>query len=208
MATSVQRRLLIESVYKRYRLPYAYAALEPHISAETMVIHYKEHYMKYLENLNRLMRGRKEQPLEDVLTNIQRLPDSIRRDVNFNGGGVDNHNVYWRNLRPGGPERPMSKLSTALRKFGGLRKFKTAFKERALEIQGSGWCWLAEKNGKLEIITTENQTSPRTRGWVPLLGIDMWEHAFYIDHRSDKKAYIDGFFKCVNWNDVARRLGA
>jgi len=206
MITSVQRRLLTEGTYKKYRLPYAYAALEPHISAETMVTHYKEHYLSYVESLNKLLKGRSPKDLEEVLTDIKKLPDSIRRDVNFNGGGVDNHNVFWRNLRPGGPERPSNKLSSALQTFGGLRKFKTTFRDVALDMQGSGWCWLAEKNGKVEIITTENQTSPRTRGWTPLLGVDMWEHAYYIDHKSDKKAYVDSVFKCVNWNDVEGRL--
>lgn len=207
MISSVQRRILTEGTYKGYRLPYSYSALAPLISVETMETHYKEHYLKYVENLNRLLKGRKHQDLETILANIQKLPDGIRRDVNFNGGGVDNHDIYWHNLKPGGSERPPERLYSLIReRFGGLTKFKTAFKELAIKIQGSGWCWLAEKDGKIDIITTENQTSPRTRGWIPLLGADLWEHAYYKQYSSDRKAYLDAFLKCINWDDVASRL--
>lgn len=204
--SSIQRRLLTES-YRPKQLGYPYGALEPHIDAETMEIHYKQHYLKYVESLNHLLKGRKRQDLEDILVNIQRLPDAIRKDVNFNGGGVDNHNIFFKNIKPGGPERPPEKLYSLIRdKFGGLTKFKTAFRDLALEIQGSGWCWLAQKDGKIDLITTENQTSPRTRGWIPLLGCDLWEHAHYLQFKNDKKSYLESFFKCVNWDDVRNRL--
>lgn len=218
MISSVQKRKQFLSEAKKVGytargLGYAYAALEPYIDAETMRLHYSQHYMGYLDKLNAAlprnlsMLGR--ETVEKLLYNFKDLPNNISKDrledIKFNAGGVDNHNVFWKNIAPNGPEQPDKQLKDILKIFGTITQLKASFKERALAIKGSGWCWLVKKDDQLSFMATSNQDSPRLTGHTPILGLDMWEHAYYLKHKNDKEKYVDDFWKVVNWNDVWRR---
>jgi len=214
--SSVQRRILTEAKIEPYRahaLGFAYAALEPHIDTETMKEHYSKHYMNYLDKLNNAMGSiskKERETVQKLLENFKKLPSNLskekKEDIKFNAGGVDNHNIFWRNIDPNNhPTRVPHFLNERIgSRFGSLDGFKKKFKEQALGIKGAGWVWLVEKNDNFEIITTANQDSPRLLGFNPILGLDIWEHSFYLKHKSDKESYINSLLKIINWNSVAQ----
>lgn len=190
-------------------LDYDYAALEPNLDARTMEIHHTKHHNTYTTNLNNLSAGTdlEGKSIEEILSNISSVPEGIRGGVNFNGGGYDNHCIFWKNMSPNGGGSPGGDLASAI---GDFDKFKDDFSKSATGVQGSGWCWLVTKSGSgsVEIKTMPNQTSPRTEGFVPLLGIDVWEHAYYLNYQNRRPDYIAAWWNVVNWEEVASRFAS
>ena len=190
-------------------LDYDYTALEPNLDARTMEIHHTKHHNTYTTNLNNISAGTdlEGKSIEEILSNIGSVPEDIRGAVNFNGGGYDNHCIFWKNMSPNGGGTPSGDLASAI---GDFDKFKDDFSKAATGVQGSGWCWLVTKSGSgsVEIKTMPNQTSPRTEGFVPLLGIDVWEPAYYLNYQNRRPDYIAAWWNVVNWEDVASRFAS
>lgn len=189
------------------RLPYAYDALEPFIDAKTMEIHHGKHHATYVAKLNEALSNYpdlKEKPVEELLQNLQSLPDSIRQAVRNHGGGHANHSLFWRIMKPGGGGAVTEGATTALtRDFGGVREFKEAFSKAAVGIFGSGWAWLVkDTQGTLLIQTTPNQDSPISEGYTPILGLDVWEHAYYLAYQNRRAEYVEQWWNIVNWNEL------
>tara|TARA_Y100000590_G_scaffold418560_1_gene519455 strand:+ start:200 stop:796 length:597 start_codon:yes stop_codon:yes gene_type:complete len=190
-------------------LDYDYAALEPNLDARTMEIHHTKHHNTYTTNLNNVSAGTdlEGKSIEEILANIDSIPEDIRGAINFNGGGYDNHCIFWKNMSPNGGGAPSGDLASAI---GDFDKFKDDFSKSAAGVQGSGWCWLVTKSGSgsVEIKTMPNQTSPRTEGFVPLLGLDVWEHAYYLNYQNRRPDYISAWWNVVNWEDVTSRFAS
>ena len=190
-------------------LDYDYTALEPNLDARTMEIHHTKHHNTYTTNLNNISAGTdlEGKSIEEILSNIGSVPEDIRGAVNFNGGGYVNLCIFWKNMSPNGGGTPSGDLASAI---GDFDKFKDDFSKAATGVQGSGWCWLVTKSGSgsVEIKTMPNQTSPRTEGFVPLLGIDVWEHAYYLNYQNRRPDYIAAWWNVVNWEDVASRFAS
>ncbi len=193
-------------------LPYDYKALEPHIDEMTMRLHHDKHHQAYTDGLNAALEKYPDwqsKPIEEILTKISTVPEAIRGAVNFHGGGYENHSIFWVNMSPKGGGEPSGELATALRDtFGNFASFKEQFSKAAAGVQGSGWAWLAwnPRAKKLEIKTMPNQTSPRTEGYIPLLGLDVWEHAYYLKYQNRRAEYIAAWWNVVNWADVTQRF--
>lgn len=194
-------------------LPYAYDALEPHIDARTMEIHHTKHHQAYTDGLNKALEspeaGSLPKTIEEILSGINKVPESIRGAVNFHGGGYDNHCIYWKNMSPDGGGEPEGEVKTVIDNiFGSFAEFKEKFSKAALGIQGSGWAWLVHNSStnKIELVTMPNQTSPRTAGLIPVLGLDMWEHSWYLLRQNRKSEYVEAWWNLVNWQDVEERL--
>lgn len=187
-------------------LPYAYDALEPHMDARTMEIHHTKHHQAYTNNLNAALEGHEMmgKPIEEVLKNVQQLPDSIRQTVINNGGGFANHNLFWTVLSPNGGGMPTGSLASAIdAAFGSFDAFKEQFNKAAATRFGSGWAWLvADSQGALSVISTANQDSPLMTGLTPLLGLDVWEHAYYLHYQNRRPDYISAFWNVINWEQV------
>ncbi|OJV66665.1 MAG: superoxide dismutase [Clostridiales bacterium 38-18] len=190
-------------------LNYKTDALEPYIDQKTMEIHHQKHHGAYVNNLNAALEGKPEfesMTIEELLTGLDKLPESIRGAVRNNGGGHYNHTLFWESLTPGGksisPEFE-SKLNEA---FGSLEAFKAAFKDAALKRFGSGWAWLVSEGGKLKIVSTPNQDAPISDGLSELLGLDVWEHAYYLNYQNRRADYIEAFWSVVDWSVVEGRL--
>lgn len=194
--------------FKLPDLPYAYDALEPHIDKETMTIHHTKHHNTYVTNLNKAIEGvsaLEDQSIEELVTNLNSVPENIRTAVRNNGGGHANHSLFWTLLSPNGGGAPTGELADAIEKeLGGFEKFKSDFAAAAAGRFGSGWAWLVVNNGKLEITSTPNQDSPLTEGKTPILGLDVWEHAYYLNYQNRRPDYISAFWNVVNWDEVAR----
>ncbi|MDG3043355.1 superoxide dismutase SodA [Bacillus sp. B6(2022)] len=194
--------------FKLPELPYAYDALEPHIDKETMTIHHTKHHNTYVTNLNKAIEGvsaLEDQSIEELVANLNSVPDNIRTAVRNNGGGHANHSLFWTLLSPNGGGAPTGELADAIEKeLGGFEKFKSDFAAAAAGRFGSGWAWLVVNNGKLEITSTPNQDSPLTEGKTPILGLDVWEHAYYLNYQNRRPDYISAFWNVVNWDEVAR----
>ncbi|MDX1531075.1 MAG: superoxide dismutase [Rhodothermales bacterium] len=190
-------------------LPYAYDALEPHIDEQTMRIHHTKHHQGYTNKLNAAVEGTEhaDRPIEDLLADIDRLPEDIRTAVRNNGGGYFNHGVFWTIMRPSGGGTPTGDLADAInRKFGSYDAFKGQFKNAATGQFGSGWAWLVvDESGGLDIVGMPNQDAPVMAGLKPLLGIDVWEHAYYLKYQNKRADYVDAFFNVINWDEVDRR---
>ncbi|WP_144532404.1 superoxide dismutase SodA [Bacillus pumilus] len=195
-------------VFKLPELPYAYDALEPHIDKETMTIHHTKHHNTYVTNLNKAIEGvsaLEDQSIEELVANLNSVPENIRTAVRNNGGGHANHSLFWTLLSPNGGGAPTGELADAIEKeLGGFEKFKSDFAAAAAGRFGSGWAWLVVNNGKLEITSTPNQDSPLTEGKTPILGLDVWEHAYYLNYQNRRPDYISAFWNVVNWDEVAR----
>ncbi|RHW41050.1 superoxide dismutase [Neobacillus notoginsengisoli] len=191
------------------QLPYEYDALEPHIDKETMNIHHTKHHNTYVTNLNNALEGNEEllsKTVEEVISNLDAVPESARTAVRNNGGGHANHSLFWQILSPNGGGEPTGELADALNsKFGSLENFKEEFAKAATTRFGSGWAWLVVNNGELEVTSTPNQDSPLMEGKTPLLGLDVWEHAYYLKYQNRRPEYINSFWNVVNWDEVAKR---
>lgn len=190
-------------------LPYAYDALEPNIDAQTMEIHYSKHHQTYINNLNAALEAEKlpMPPVEALIANIDALPESVRGAVRNNGGGHANHSLFWQVMSPEGGGAPDGKLAAAIEAdLGGLEKFQEAFTKAAISRFGSGWAWLSvTPQNTLVVESTANQDSPLMTGNTPVLGLDVWEHAYYLKYQNRRPEYIAAFYKVVNWAEVARR---
>ncbi|OIK12229.1 superoxide dismutase [Bacillus sp. MUM 13] len=191
------------------QLPYAYDALEPHIDKETMNIHHTKHHNTYVTNLNAALEGNEElsgKSVEEVIANLDAVPESARTAVRNNGGGHANHSFFWQILSPNGGGQPTGELADAITsKFGSFDSFKEEFAKAATTRFGSGWAWLAVNNGSLEITSTPNQDSPIMEGKTPILGLDVWEHAYYLNYQNRRPEYINSFWNVVNWDEVSKR---
>lgn len=198
--------------YTLPKLPYAYDALEPHIDAKTMEIHHTKHHQAYTDKLNAALESCssdiQNKDILDILANIKQIPENVRGAVNFNGGGFDNHRLFWDNMKPNGGGAPGGGISDAINSsFGSFDKFKEQFSSTTAVIQGSGWGWLVfnPSSNKVEYKSMPNQTSPRTEGLVPLLGCDVWEHAYYLKYQNKRPDYIAAWWNVVNWDEVDKR---
>jgi Fe-Mn family superoxide dismutase len=192
-------------------LPYAYDALEPHIDEQTMRIHHDKHHAAYVNNLNTALEQAPDlqnQSVEQLLAGIDRVPEAIRTAVRNNGGGHANHTFFWEIMRPGGSTAPQGALAQAIdASFGGLDKFKEQFAKAAAGRFGSGWAWLVkDRSGKLAIESTANQDSPLMEGKTPVLGCDVWEHAYYLKYQNRRPDYVTAWWNVVNWDEVAKRF--
>lgn len=191
-------------------LRYAYSALEPMIDAKTMEIHHGRHHQGYTNNLNSALEAHPtlhEASIEELLTGAVDLPESVRTSIINNGGGYYNHSLFWDMISPGGPDRPIGRLAAAIEEhFGSIKSFEGGFKEAALTVFGSGWAWLVADGpgGDIDIVTTANQESPISRGLTPVLGIDVWEHAYYLNYQNRRADYVSAFLKIVNWTVCER----
>lgn len=205
--TQAQEQIL---VFELPQLPYALNALEPVISEEIMSLHYNKHHKAYVTNLNKAMEQYAEAEAKSDLPALVALQQAIR----FNGGGHINHSIFWTNLAPksqGGGTPPQGKLAEAINKeFGSLDKFIEQFSAKTVAIQGSGWGWLGFNKAKnrLEIVTCDNQDPLSTKGLVPLLGIDVWEHAYYLQYKNVRADYVKEIWSIINWKNVAERYAA
>ena len=194
-------------------LPYDYTALEPHIDEQTMRIHHDKHHAAYVNNLNAALEGHADlqgKSLDALISSLDAVPEAIRGAVRNNGGGHHNHTLFWELMAPGGAKAPTGALAAAIDKeLGGFDKFKEAFAKACATRFGSGWGWLARrKDGSLEVYSTANQDSPVMEGKVPLLGCDVWEHAYYLKYQNRRPDYVSAWWNVVNWSDVARRYDA
>ena len=192
--------------YQLPKLPYGYDALEPYIDVETMHIHHEKHHNTYVTNLNAAIEKHPElgsKSIEELIADIDALPEDIRTAVRNNGGGHANHKFFWEIMAPKAGGEPVGELKTAIDEaFGSFTDFKAKFKAAATTRFGSGWAWLVLKDGKLEIISTPNQDSPLMEGLTPILGLDVWEHAYYLNYRNVRPDYVDAFWNVVNWDKV------
>ncbi|MEX0593746.1 MAG: superoxide dismutase [Balneolaceae bacterium] len=196
--------------YELPKLPYDYDALEPHIDKRTMTIHHTKHHQGYTNKLNAALEGHAfaKLPVEEVLQRVDELPESKRQAVINNGGGYANHNLFWEVLSPNGGGNPSGDLAKAIDKaFGSIDKFKEAFAQAAATRFGSGWAWLCKnKSGELVVTSTPNQDSPYMEGLTPILGLDVWEHAYYLNYQNRRPDYIDAFWNVVNWKKAAENF--
>ncbi|MBL0514449.1 superoxide dismutase [Aeromonas media] len=191
-------------------LAYAYDALEPHIDALTMEIHHSRHHQTYITNLNAALAELPELaalPVDELLARFDSLPVSVQGAVRNHGGGHANHSLFWQVMSPQGGGEPGGELAEAInRDLGGLDAFKHAFTQAALSRFGSGWAWLVvDKAGHLQVVSSANQDSPLMEGLLPVLGLDVWEHAYYLKYQNKRPDYIAAFYNVVNWPEVARR---
>ena len=192
--------------YQLPKLPYGYDALEPYIDVETMHLHHEKHHNTYVTNLNAAIEKHPElgsKSIEELIADIDALPEDIRTAVRNNGGGHANHTFFWEIMAPKAGGEPVGELKAAIDEaFGSFTDFKAKFKAAATTRFGSGWAWLVLKDGKLEITSTPNQDSPLMEGLTPILGLDVWEHAYYLNYRNVRPDYVDAFWNVVNWDKV------
>ena len=191
-------------------LPYDYGALEPHIDARTMEIHHTKHHQGYVTNLNAALEkapNLQNKSLEDLLGNLDAVPESVRTAVRNNGGGHWNHSMFWQIMGPAAGAEPTGKLADAMKSaFGDFAQFKEKFAAAATSRFGSGWAWLLADGGKLSIESTPNQDNPVMQGKSPILGLDVWEHAYYLKYQNRRADYIGAWWNVVNWDVVAKRM--
>ncbi len=198
--------------YELPALPYSFDALEPHIDALTMEIHHDRHHGTYVKNLNAALEGHSDlasKSIEDLLRGINDVPEAIRTAVRNNGGGHANHSLFWEILSPNGGGQPTGTVADAINStFGSFDAFKEEFTKAATGRFGSGWAWLVVDGGKLAITSTPNQDSPYMEGKTPVLGLDVWEHAYYLKYQNKRPDYIGAFWNVVNWAEVNKRYEA
>ncbi|MCR8660068.1 superoxide dismutase [Paenibacillus endoradicis] len=193
-------------------LPYANNALEPHIDALTMEIHHDRHHNTYVTNLNAALESAPElqsKSVEELIANLDSVPEGIRTAVRNNGGGHANHSLFWETIAPNAGGAPTGALATAIdSKFGSFDNFKAEFAKAATTRFGSGWAFLAVSNGEIEVYSLPNQDSPIMEGKTPVLGLDVWEHAYYLNYQNKRPDYIAAFWNVVNWDEVGKRYEA
>ncbi|EAD2147061.1 superoxide dismutase [Listeria monocytogenes] len=198
--------------YELPKLPYTYDALEPNFDKETMEIHYTKHHNTYVTKLNEAVAGHPElasKSVEELVANLDSVPEDIRGAVRNHGGGHANHTLFWSILSPNGGGAPSGNLKAAIEsEFGTFDEFKEKFNAAAAARFGSGWAWLVVNDGKLEIVSTANQDSPLSDGKTPVLGLDVWEHAYYLKFQNRRPEYIDTFWNVINWDEANKRFDA
>jgi superoxide dismutase, Fe-Mn family len=190
-------------------LPYDYAALEPHIDEQTMRVHHDKHHQAYVDNANKALEGTDwaDRPVEEVLRSLGSLPEDIRGAVRNNAGGHANHSFFWEIMSPAGGGDPDGELATAIGSaFGSLDALKEQVNDAGVKRFGSGWTWLVVDNGSLSVTSTPNQDTPLSEGMTPILGIDVWEHAYYLKYQNRRPDYLAAWWNVVNWPEVARRF--
>ena len=193
------------------QLPYPYEALEPHIDKLTMEVHHDKHHQAYVDKVNAALEGTPlaDAPIEDVLRDLSQVPDDKRTAVKNNGGGHYNHTMFWENMSPDGGGEPEGALAEAISSaFGDFSSFQDELKKAGLGRFGSGWAWLVHDGSGLAIVSTPNQDNPISDGKTPLLGVDVWEHAYYLTYQNRRPDYIDAWWNVVNWSKVAERFAA
>lgn len=200
------------SKYELPALPYAANTLEPHVDEETMNIHHGRHHAAYVNNLNAALEGQADlagKSIEELISNMDAIPENIRTAVRNNGGGHANHSLFWQVMSPNGGGAPTGELADAINStFGSLDKFKEDFAKAGATRFGSGWAWLVVDNGNLAVTSTPNQDSPLMEGKTPILGLDVWEHAYYLKYQNKRPDYISAFWNVVNWDEVSKRYAA
>ena len=192
-------------------LPYAFNALEPHIDATTMEIHHDRHHKAYVDNANAALAGTawENSSVEEVLTSLDQIPEDIRMAVRNNAGGHYNHSLFWEIMGPAGGGAPGGALGAAINStFGSLDDLKAKVNDAGVKRFGSGWTWLVVSGGALEVMSTPNQDTPLSEGKAPILGIDVWEHAYYLEYQNKRPVYLDAWWNVVNWDAVAARYEA
>jgi Fe-Mn family superoxide dismutase len=195
--------------YSLPQLPYAYDALEPHIDARTMEIHHTKHHQTYITNVNQAIAGTalEGKSVEALITDLQAVPENIRTVVRNHGGGHANHALFWTVMGPNKGGVPSGSLAKAIDSaFGSFDSFKEQFAKAAATRFGSGWAWLSVSQGKLIVESSANQDSPLSEGRTPILGLDVWEHAYYLHYQNRRPDYVSAFWNVINWDEVARRL--
>ena len=192
-------------------LPYAYDALEPHIDEQTMRVHHDKHHQAYVDKANGALEGTDwaDRSVEDVLQNLNSLPEDKRGVVRNNGGGHYNHTLFWESMSPDGGGEPNGDLAAAIESaFGSFADFQAKLKDAGVNQFGSGWAWLVQDGGGLAVVSTPNQDNPISEGKTPLLGVDVWEHAYYLKYQNRRPDYIDAWWNTVDWAKVAGRFSA
>jgi superoxide dismutase, Fe-Mn family len=191
-------------------LPYSFDALEPHIDAKTMEIHHGKHHATYVAKLNEAIKGKSDlesRSLVELVRDVNSLPEAVRNAVRNHGGGHLNHSMFWKLMKAGGGGEPKGELADAIRStFGSLDEFKKKFGEAAANRFGSGWAWLSVKGGKLDLGSTANQDNPLMDGAKPVLGLDVWEHAYYLKYQNKRPDYIQAWWNVVNWDQAAENF--
>jgi Fe-Mn family superoxide dismutase len=191
-------------------LPYPHDSLEPHIDTQTMQIHHGKHHATYVTNLNAALKDHPDlqsKSIEDLIRGINSVPEAIRTAVRNNGGGHANHTLFWEIMAPGGGKQPTGAIADAINAtFGGLDNLKQAVNDAGLKRFGSGWSWLVSDGGKLAVISTANQDNPLMEGKIPILGVDVWEHAYYLKYQNRRADYLTAWWNVVNWDAVAKRF--
>ena len=190
-------------------LPYDYAALEPHIDEQTMRVHHDKHHQAYVDNANKALDGTEwaDRPVEEILRSLESLPEEIRTAVRNNAGGHANHALFWELMSPDGGGEPDGELGDAINgTFGGLDSLVEQVNDAGVKRFGSGWTWLVAANGSLAVTSTPNQDTPLSEGKTPILGIDVWEHAYYLKYQNRRPDYLAAWWNVVNWPEVARRF--
>lgn len=192
-------------------LPYDFSALEPHIDAQTMQLHHDKHHQTYVTNLNNALQGQSQfesMSVEDLMRHINEIPENIRTAVRNNGGGHANHSMFWQIMKPNGGGAPTGALADAINStFGSFEQFKTTFNDNGAKRFGSGWTWLVvDQSGKLQALSTANQDSPLMDGQHPVMGNDVWEHAYYLKYQNRRPDYLAAWWNVVNWDEVAKRF--
>jgi Fe-Mn family superoxide dismutase len=193
-------------------LPYDHSALEPHIDARTMEIHHGKHHKTYVDKLNAAIEGHDElnmDSIDELMRNFNKVPADIQTPVRNNGGGHANHSLFWTVMSPDGGGKPSGDLAGAIdNAFGSFEDFQTKFSDAGVNRFGSGWAWLIVDGGKLDVISTPNQDSPLMDGKTPILGLDVWEHAYYLKYQNVRPDYIKAWWNVVNWDEVTKRFEA
>ncbi len=197
--------------YELPPLPYAYNALEPYIDEQTMQLHHDKHHQAYVTNLNNALQGQSQfenMPIEELIRRLNDVPENIRTAVRNNGGGHVNHTMFWQIMKPNGGGEPTGELANAINQaFGSFDNFKTQFNDAGAKRFGSGWVWLVlGQNGQLQITSTANQDSPLTDGLYPIMGNDVWEHAYYLKYQNRRPEYLAAWWNVVNWDEIAKRF--
>jgi superoxide dismutase, Fe-Mn family len=196
--------------YELPPLPYDYSALEPYIDTQTMQLHHDKHHQAYVTNANNALQGHDQlaaMSVDDLLRNINQVPENIRTALRNNAGGHSNHSMFWTIMKPSGGGEPTGELASAIQQaFGSFDAFKSAFNDAGTKRFGSGWAWLVlDSSGKLQVISTANQDSPLMDGLYPVMGNDVWEHAYYLKYQNRRPEYLNAWWNVVNWDEVARR---
>ena len=192
-------------------LPYGYDALEPHIDEATMKVHHDKHHQAYVDKANGALEGTEwaDKPIEEVIANLDSLPDDKKGPVRNNGGGHLNHSLFWESMSPDGGGAPSGALAEAIDStFGSFDDFKAKLKETGVNQFGSGWSWLVHDGSGLAVVGTPNQDTPLANGQTPLVGVDVWEHAYYLKYQNKRPDYIDAWWNVVDWDKVAERFAA